>query len=172
MTALKESYRNGVQTLVADLVDLILATRIPVPRLIDWLDQAILYLHVAEEAPEDKEPNDGQESGVLSVVNRGRGRPATTLRQRLRAHGIRTATDYIAAYTAAEAQERLPELMSALAGAGGSAKESARLQVVYDTLQDDEWLDSVRLWREKWPVGEVSVQLDEAGGVEEYLAVT
>jgi hypothetical protein len=29
-----------------DLIDLMLETRIPVPRLVDWIDQAILYLHV------------------------------------------------------------------------------------------------------------------------------
>src|SRR5262249_12400151 len=32
-----------------DLIDLILATRIPIPRLVDWMDQAVLYLHVPEE---------------------------------------------------------------------------------------------------------------------------
>jgi hypothetical protein len=152
-----------------DLIDLILTTRIPVPRLIDWLDQAMLYLHVAEEAPEETERGAGKDGRVLPAIERGGGRPASTLRQRLRAHGIRTASDYIAAYSAAERQKRLPEFMSALAGASGSVKESTRLQVIYDALQDDEWLESVRLWRENRPVGEVSVQVDEAGGVEEYL---
>ena len=32
-----------------DLIDLMLATRIPVPRLVDWTDQAILRLHVSTE---------------------------------------------------------------------------------------------------------------------------
>jgi hypothetical protein len=47
-----------------DVVDLMLKTRIPVPRLIDWIDQAILYLHADEES-----------------------------RRVFRRHGIRTATD-------------------------------------------------------------------------------
>ena len=29
-----------------DLIELMLQTRIPAPRLVDWIDQAILYLHV------------------------------------------------------------------------------------------------------------------------------
>ena len=52
-----------------DLIDLMLLTRIPVPRLVDWTDQAILYLHVC--AAED--------------------------RAKLRRYGIRTASDLVQA---------------------------------------------------------------------------
>ena len=55
-----------------DLVELMLLTRIPVPRLVDWTDQAILHLHV--------DPGD---------------------RATLRRYGIRTASDLIHAYTVA-----------------------------------------------------------------------
>ncbi len=51
-----------------DLIDLMIETRIPVPRLVDWIDQAILYLHADQ-----------------------------TFMQRLRGFGIRTATDLVAA---------------------------------------------------------------------------
>lgn len=34
-----------------DLVDLVLQTRIPVPRLVDWTDQAILHLHAGGQSP-------------------------------------------------------------------------------------------------------------------------
>ncbi len=41
---------NNVEALAHhDVVDLMLATRIPVPRLVDWVDQAILYLHTVDE---------------------------------------------------------------------------------------------------------------------------
>ena len=53
-----------------DLVELMLMTRIPVPRLVDWTDQAILHLHVGE-------------------IDRGE----------LRRYGIRTASDLLNAYT-------------------------------------------------------------------------
>jgi hypothetical protein len=68
-TRLEEEGITSVQALARhDLVDLILSSRIPVPRLIDWVDQAILLQHVPEYAA-----------------------------QRLRGLGIRTATDYLQA---------------------------------------------------------------------------
>ena len=66
-TRLEEEGITSVQALARhDLIDLILSSRIPVPRLIDWVDQAILLQHVPERAA-----------------------------QTLRGLGIRTATDYL-----------------------------------------------------------------------------
>jgi len=66
-TRLEEEGITSVQALARhDLIDLILSSRIPVPRLIDWVDQAILLQHVPERAA-----------------------------QTLRGLGIRTATDYM-----------------------------------------------------------------------------
>jgi hypothetical protein len=66
-TRLEEEGITSVQALARhDLIDLILSSRIPVPRLIDWVDQAILLQHVPERAA-----------------------------QKLRGLGIRTATDYL-----------------------------------------------------------------------------
>ena len=46
-TRLEEEGVTNVQSLANhDLVDLMLATRIPVARLVDWLDQAVLCLHL------------------------------------------------------------------------------------------------------------------------------
>jgi len=55
----------------ANVVDVMLNTRIPVGRLVDWIDQALLVLHV-------ERPN-------------GKGRGESDL-ARLRRHGVRTAT--------------------------------------------------------------------------------
>jgi hypothetical protein len=64
---LEEEGITSIQALARhDLVDLILSSRIPVPRLIDWIDQAILHQHV----------------------------PTATLTA-LRERGIRSATDYL-----------------------------------------------------------------------------
>jgi hypothetical protein len=61
---------NNIEALAHhDLVSLMLATRIPVPRLVDWVDQAILYLHTANEQGEGP------------------------MRKHLRTYGIRTASD-------------------------------------------------------------------------------
>ena len=68
-TRLEEEGITGVQALARhDLIDLILSSRIPVPRLIDWLDQALLYQHA--------------------------GGSITALRKR----GVRTATDFLQVY--------------------------------------------------------------------------
>lgn len=65
-TRLEEEGITGVQALARhDLIDLILSSRIPVPRLIDWLDQALLFQH------------------------------AQAAFGQLRARGIRTATDFL-----------------------------------------------------------------------------
>src|SRR5205085_1275801 len=65
-TRLEEEGITSVQALARhDLVDLILSSRIPVPRLIDWVDQAVLQQHVPDDAAA------------------------------MRRLGIRTATDYL-----------------------------------------------------------------------------
>jgi predicted flap endonuclease-1-like 5' DNA nuclease len=49
-TRLAEEGITSIQALAThDLVDLMLSTRIPASRLIDWLDQALLYQHVTPE---------------------------------------------------------------------------------------------------------------------------
>lgn len=102
-----------------DLINLVLETQIPVPRLVDWMDQAILYLHVIEK--------DGPEQ------------PA---REKLRGYGIRTATDLLTCWEAAEKRKELAEFKQLL----GDTKPY-RLEVVRDALLDDEWLDRVQDWR-------------------------
>ncbi len=75
---------NNVEALAHhDLVELMLGTRIPVPRLVDWVDQAILYLHTVDE----------------------RGKPYG--REHLRACGIRTASDLITVHDKAELWQAL-----------------------------------------------------------------
>jgi hypothetical protein len=97
-------FEEGIEDLhglvTANLVDVILGTRIPVDRLVDWLDQALLYLHVPAES--------------------GGRKP----REALRALGIRTATDLERAWTttdtdAAAVQQQLTEAIAGAAGGVG-----------------------------------------------------
>jgi len=69
---LEEGIEDMQNLATADLVDVMLNTRIPVERLVDWVDQALLYLHIAK--------ND---------------------RATLRRYGIRAATDVIDAFSVA-----------------------------------------------------------------------
>jgi hypothetical protein len=65
-TRLEEEGITNVQALARhDFIDLILSSRIPIPRLVDWLDQALLYQHVPEN---------------MAVLRR---------------NGVRTATDFL-----------------------------------------------------------------------------
>jgi hypothetical protein len=71
-----------------DLVELMLMTRIPVPRLIDWTDQAILYLHVNSPADRDK----------------------------LRRYGIRTASDLLHASETAKDPDKFLAILGGPSG--------------------------------------------------------
>jgi hypothetical protein len=86
----------------ANLVDVILHTRVPVGRLVDWVDQAVLYLHLDGI---DRDPLEHSRNGLGdkndrsaisqgSVMHKSRARTRTALRQL----GIRTATDLLKAF--------------------------------------------------------------------------
>ena len=70
---LEEGIEDMQNLATANLVDVMLNTRIPVERLVDWVDQSLLYLRV------DKK--EGDEHGKESD------------RAKLRRYGVRTATD-------------------------------------------------------------------------------
>jgi len=118
----------------ANLVDVILHTRVPVGRLVDWVDQAQLYLHLdrAErghrerrlvraapkpadngKAPTDQTPPakgdvhayDPLVHGSLSPHNRA----GTKTRVGLRQLGIRTATDLLKAFPPEQIDRRVDD---------------------------------------------------------------
>jgi hypothetical protein len=111
-----------------DLAELMLRTRIPARRLVDWMDQAILHLHS--------------------------GFDETTQNDALRAlaqYGIRTATDLDAAVAAAAKADaesgggqHEDELLSILKG---DRTEPPRLRVILDVIDDDESMHNLRYWR-------------------------
>jgi hypothetical protein len=102
-----------------ELFDLIIETRVPVPRLIDWVDQAILHLHLAGGTDPDA-------------------------RSKLRDYGIRTATDLLQTWEGAERRGKLDGFRKLL----GGAEEPYRLDLIRDALLDDEWMRTVSCWRD------------------------
>jgi hypothetical protein len=112
-----------------DLVDLMLQTRIPVPRLVDWTDQAILYLHL----------------GIAADGTDTKGRNALDL---LRRHGVRTATDLerVHAMAVERGVRAERELLDLLPPDGDGAPP--RLRVILDAIGDDEWMDALRYWHD------------------------
>jgi hypothetical protein len=111
-----------------DLIELMLQTRIPAPRLVDWIDQAILYLHVGS--------SDGEEeaSSTASMV-------------RLRAFGIRTATDLEQAHWEAKNRGELKMFLQILPCWEG-LPPVPRISVVLDTMRDEEWMANLRYWHD------------------------
>jgi hypothetical protein len=110
----------------SDLVELMVQTRIPAARLVDWMDQSILYLHVPRH---DAVGADGSSYSTLRRL------------------GIRTATDLIRAHR--KAHERGPEDEDAFLQILGNAREggAARLNVILDTVADEEWIANLLYWR-------------------------
>ena len=121
-----------------DFIDLVLETRIPVPRLVDWVDQAILYLHLVP-----------QEAAVAADTQ--------LTRARLHSYGIRTATDLETVIEKARDRcgKKCGDQSILLAVLGGdenqdsaqSAKAPPRLRIVLDALNGDDWLPNIRHWR-------------------------
>jgi len=139
---LAEEGVENVETLAHhNMIELMLRSGIPVARLVDLMDQAILYLHttgiVTEPGPdaEGKSPMRGVDI--------------------LRNEGIRTATDLLAVEksisdgsnnTDSELKKRRnPETFYTLLDQEG--KTSYRMQRVLDALKDDEWLVYIQNWR-------------------------
>jgi hypothetical protein len=108
-----------------DLIDLMLETRIPVPRLLDWLDQAILYLHLTPSAGQDPTGDAASAKNLHS------------LRDCLRFYGIRTATDLMVVD-----KEKLFQIL----GAAGKENQD-RLEIALSALADDEWVNYIQHWR-------------------------
>ena len=121
----------------ANLVDVLLHSRVPVGRLIDWVDQAILYLHLNPE-PQRRDP-----------------KAAPSDRARLRQLGIRAATTMEAAFSVgtsgppsandAELVERLRWVLNESPQAGPSITET-----ILKTLATEPNLEHVRHWKQDW----------------------
>ena len=113
----------------ADLVDLMLNTKIPPHRIIDWVDQAILLTYLG---PGTKEG----EAGAGPEEEKSQTSP---LRDQLRKYGIRTATalERIFSNGSAAAEFALPDF----------AKEQDRLQSIIKAMRDCPNFILVRNWR-------------------------
>jgi hypothetical protein len=150
---LAEEGVNNVEALAhADIVDLMSSTRIGAAQLVDWTDQAILYLRVGGNAcAEEGIDGSGETSDTESTpaVRRNLGH--------LRSFGIRTATDVLQAYNQAirrggkDADARAREvaaLRDALELRSPGDPKVRSIQTIIDTLSDEEWFLQVRNWRE------------------------
>jgi hypothetical protein len=123
---LEEGIEDLHGLVTANLVDVILRTRIPIDRLVDWLDQALLYLHVPAES--------------------GQRLP----RAELRALGIRTATDLERAW--ASTDQDAPAVRAQLAEViAGDQRSAAVVTMVLQSLRaTSSFLHVQRFKRHDW----------------------
>lgn len=124
---LEEGIEDMQNLATANLVDVMLNTRIPINRLVDWVDQSLLYLHLGE-----KDTDYGK---------RARGT--------LRPLGVRTATDLEdliqrqkGSITCSETVEGVKRVLN--------PKDSAEpniLECIHATLKDEPNLIHVQAWK-------------------------
>lgn len=117
----EEDVENVPNMATADMVDLVLHTQIPAERLVDWIDQAILFKALGPD-PEDDLPK--------------------TRRGRLRAQGIRTATQLVRVYTTAADSER-----AVLDKSFGDSGNSGVVRTIVRAIQIESNWDHVAAWR-------------------------
>lgn len=119
----EEDIENVPNMATADLVDMLLNTRFPPDRIVDWVDQAILYTHLGP--------------------SRAGGR-SDPRKEKLRAQGIRTASALIEAYKRSADHGDVEDFEKIL-----NDPDSARspIRSLVDTMQTNPNLRLVQTWR-------------------------
>jgi hypothetical protein len=143
---LEEGIENVENLAHHNFVDLLLWTRIPTERLVDLMDQAILYLHVQGPRP----------------VSAEEANPPPDDMAKLRRYGIRTATDLLQACESA--RQEGPGRREAILSLLDDAQEPhgpRRLEVILSTLLDDTWLGWLRHWMHRAEDGQKQLRLEE-----------
>jgi len=119
----EEDIENVPNMATADLVDMLLNTRFPPDRIVDWVDQAILYTHLGPSK------------------ENARSDPR---REALRSQGIRTASALIEAYNRSEDHGDLDEFEKILKDTNSNRSP---IRSLVDTMQTNPNLRLVQTWR-------------------------
>jgi hypothetical protein len=124
---LEEGIEDLQNLATANIVDIMLRTRVPVDRLVDWIDQAHLFLR----ARKDDVSKEQRKAGKLSS------------REKLRRLGIRTATDLENVFESKD--KALREQVKWVLGDSGQPPSAT--QTMFETLRDEPNLYHVRQWK-------------------------
>jgi hypothetical protein len=156
---LEEGIEDMQNLSTANLVDVILHTRVPVGRLVDWVDQALLYLHLELPSPQGR--------------RLGHGKPAEeSSRVKLRRLGIRSATALEDAFRRNPADwaiagrgrgefvvngnenhalvEGLRWALNTSRRANGKPDNPSVTQTIVKSLHDEPNLVHIRHWKSPW----------------------
>jgi hypothetical protein len=129
-TLLLEEGIEDMQSLTtANLVDVILHTNVPVGRLVDWIDQAYLYLQLAPKEREERKPQ---------------------ARHALRSLGIRTATDLLSSFppNVIDSERRPAATQQMLGFLRSRHVETATVQTLVRLLSVKPGLNPVLNWQD------------------------
>jgi len=135
----EEDIENIPNMATADIVDLLINTRFPPDRVIDWVDQAILYTHLGPAPKDDK---------------------AVNPRAVLRAHGIRTASSLIEVYERSLDKKEESPLEKLLDGSAPASSQKLRSLVA--CVQTNPNLALIQTWRGMTPSGASEVRRNAA----------
>jgi hypothetical protein len=132
---LEEGIEDMQNLVSANMVEVLLHTRVPVGRLVDWHDQALLYLHLRRRRKGD--------------------RPGEHPRDVLASFGVRSATTFLKAFPTESVDDRgvwtdqrVETAVSAVSAIGGPSSElsPAVLTTIARILDDAPALGPVRCW--------------------------
>ena len=138
---LEEGIEDIQNLATANLVDVMLNTRIPLERLVDWIDQSLLYLHLGPRQEEKSRVN----------------------REKLHRFGIRAATDLVDAFdvhsgdqdwSEEDAREHIKRLEFVL---NDDEKGPSVLRTVLATLKNDPNYHHIKNWKD-FPTKILSVE--------------
>jgi hypothetical protein len=130
-----EDIENVPNMATADLLDLMINTRFPADRLVDWMDQAIL----------------------LTVLGPQAGNGALSARALLRARGIRTASGLGEAYWRALRQNQGAEFERML-----DVDPVSQMRTIIDQIDTFPSMRMIRLWKGLQAVGPRSLAEDRS----------
>jgi len=131
----EEDIENVPNMATASLVDLMLNTRFSPDRIVDWVDQAILYTNLGPEAEDTK--------------------PSEQRRARLRTHGIRGASALVATYEWSRGvdQEAFEKILP--------AEQRSTIRTLVHTVVTNPNLAMILAWRRLAPLVKVETALAE-----------
>jgi hypothetical protein len=138
---LEEGIEDLQNLLTAKTVDVLLHTRVPVARYVDWVDQALLLLHLPAEPSTVDQPGYRHKTRTESAKKDTDAHP----RHSLRNCGIRSATALIAAL---DTDQRKPEDIEALLRQLEEKKlPRAAVLALHAIVRGDPQLNLVNNWR-------------------------
>lgn len=165
---LEEGIEDMQSLATANFVDVILHTRVPVGRLVDWVDQAHLYLHLdrlegtwreRKHARTDTKPQNGNGQPhslalppIVEGSVTGSMRAGSKTRTALRQLGIRKATDLLKAFPAKRldpGEELVPSWQEYLVGVAGQGLDTAQLRTIVRVLDKEPSLVPVWNWQKR-----------------------